>query len=183
MDEEAQEQISSREKVGVENVVSYVEKKISYQQELIQRKEKGHAIRLDFSPEKVQVEIDRLEKMKEAVAGGEYRGVAADLQKDVASEEQDLESWKKELKRELKDDDVYFRLKEKIMSGQEVLGKLTDESSKVWVTERLNELKEQQVNTERGRVLGRIEETQARKDHLQVLQKVVSAPPVSPSPK
>jgi len=178
-----QEQTSPKEQLGVEDVVAYVEEKIAHQRELIQRREKGHAVRLDISPGKAQTETERLEKMKDAVIRGEYRGVIVELQKDAASEEQTLEGWKKELNRELKDDNIYFELKDEIMGGQEVLGKMSDESSKTWVTKRINDLKEKQEKTERASVLRNIEQTQERIDHLQALQKVASAPPVSPSPK
>lgn len=170
-----QEETSPKEQLGVEDVVFYIEKKISHQQELIQRREKRQAGPL-VSPEKTQIEIDRLEKMKEAVAREEYRGVAAELQKDITAEENALTGGKQELTRELREDDKYSELKQKIMDGQEVLTKVTDERSRKWVEEVINNLKAEQERTERGSVLKRMEHTQARIDHLQALHKIVSTP-------
>jgi hypothetical protein len=196
LEEAVGEQPSVKETLRPEDVVAYIDQKIEglqpgSAQQLAEEKKLGTlTVDVGKEPEKaaemlrsqaedrrasVREEIERLEAMKKAVARGEHRGVAAELEKDCQVERQGLEDQRQDLQGELKGDREFFELQEQINRGKKILGQLTDAKDRGWVQNVIGQLEAKQGTTERRRKVVMMRVTQKRIDHLKVLQQFVSS--------
>ncbi len=134
---------------------------------------------MDFDPDKAQVEIRRLEAMKEAVWKGELRGVRKELANDIVNEENVRENWRGELRKVFSDDEKYKALKTDILKSVLALEELEEVQAplaKALIEEQIGNLrKERRESTRRGQIVFHMDETKERIGHLKGLQQVVTA--------
>jgi hypothetical protein len=162
------------------DIVSYLDNKISNQQSQIRNQEslnaRGSARRLDFDPADAKLEVQRLQELKQAAAGGEYKGLVSELDNDIGNKEAELRVLGNEMKQGFPDDARFWDLMREEKEGIELSEKLP-ETAKSWASRRIEDLKAQRQETERGKKLPDLSRVNKEVLHLKQLKQAAINPP------